>query len=80
MERLDEEEYRTALPMLWTAAQAISTLPLDKMLDAINHAESIGSLLDPTAYIRNADKMHQDKMIIEAAIPLCEAIRSMREL
>lgn len=67
---MDEATWRDALQTVHAvrllAASADDLLDLDGMLDAIERADSVGSVLDPTSYMRNHEAMAQDRETIKA--------------
>lgn len=72
---LDEDAYRTELLKAHGVRIVLEAMPLDAMLRAIAKAEAIGPFFHPTAWIQNAQKMREDKAVIEA---LRDALARMR--
>ena len=77
-----EEEYQLAVIACGQCAGLLAAHDIRGLIEAINRAESVGPILDPTAYIRNGDKMLQDKELLGAALPLIkwyEKVKKMQE-
>lgn len=79
-----EAEYRAYLLQCYRIMFLIAGLPLDEMVEAINHAEAVGPIVDPTLYRTNAKAMYEDKTIVvalrkaAASLP-AEMLQSLRE-
>jgi hypothetical protein len=65
-----KDEYREQVLMCWHLAMMAQTIDTTKILEGIANAESLGPLLDPTAWIRNNRAMEEDKKIVEAVARL----------
>jgi hypothetical protein len=63
---LSEQEYREGLVVAHLVAKTIAQLPLEEMLALIDRCEAIGPMIDPTAFMKGAKRMGEDKEIIEA--------------
>ena len=77
-----EEEYQLAVIACGQCAGLLAAHDVRGLIKAISRAETVGPMLDPTAYIRNRDKMLQDKELLEAALPLIrwyEKVKRMQE-
>jgi hypothetical protein len=61
---MTNDEYRDGLQMAVILTQAIRAIDFPGMLDAINRAESIAPILDPTAFLRKGMAMSEDKSIV----------------
>lgn len=64
---MSDEEYTQIQQTLVIAAQLLLPLDLDRFLQAINHAETVAPILDPTLWIRGSRKLEQVKELAEAA-------------
>jgi hypothetical protein len=62
---MTEEEYLTMQSQLFTLASLVRGLPLEEFLLRINHAETIGPILDPTLYLQAGDKLAKIKRLAE---------------
>ena len=62
----DPEEYEQELLKCYMVLQFASKLSIEEIHDAQLRAESIGPFLDPTSWIRNGDKLREDKEVVEA--------------
>lgn len=73
------EEYQCAVIMCANAGQMLGMFDLPGILKAINHAESIAPLVDPTLWIQKNKDMAIDKKLLEAALPLWKHVKKMEE-
>lgn len=64
--RMDQAEYVAVLAAVHSLAQMLLLLPLGNVLQAMNRAETIGPILDPTLYLRAAPSLAQQKRLIRA--------------
>lgn len=62
-----EEEYQLAVRQVAFAAELVRKVNIPKILAAINMAESIGPIADPTLYRKKSAAMQSDKKLLEAA-------------
>ena len=67
---MEPEKYRSDLMLVATAMQAVGNIDIPKMLQAIEHCDTVAPFVDPTLYMQNRDKMMEDKELLEAALPL----------
>ena len=64
-------EYESSLQRLSMAAQLVADVPIADLLNHVSHAETLGPLLEPTAWIRGGgDNLRDARDLIEAARPL----------
>ena len=71
------EEIRATQTKIGLIAQVVITLPLEEMAQEIERADSVGAILDPTAWMNSADAMRQWKQLIT---PLIQFQKIAREL
>jgi hypothetical protein len=71
-------EYQGHMIMLWTAAEAISKMPLITILERMNRAEALGPLLDPTLWRDKSKQFQEDKRIVEAALHVARAFAEIK--
>jgi hypothetical protein len=78
---MTHEDYQETLRQYYQAAEFVWLISNDaaKILADIEHAESVGAILDPTAWIRNHRKMAQDKVIVEAVLRFRNAFTKLKE-
>lgn len=62
--------YKQAILAVATCAKIIALHDLRGLLEAIDRAETLGPLLDPTLYRDKADDMRADAELLRAALPL----------
>ncbi len=74
------EQYRADMALVYLAANVLADVPVERMLAAIDTADAMGPILDPTLYQRHARFMHQDRDVLRAALPLAELGRKLRAL
>lgn len=67
---IDAEEYAQAQSQITLLSIMVSQLPLDEMLEQISLTEARAPFLDPTLWIKGADKLAEVKALVRAAIPL----------
>jgi hypothetical protein len=74
------EEYRAAMDQLAFAVRCVQLLPLDEMREHLGKAETLGPILDPTAYQRGgADNLDDQRDILDAAYAVRRATERIRE-
>ncbi len=72
-------DHQTAVMSVISAMRILRMVDLPKVLDNIERASAIGPLIDPTLYLRNGDKMHEDKDLLKAALPLWRFAKKLAE-
>lgn len=72
---MDDEQYSLTQHQLFIIARIVNTLDLEGFLSRIDDAEAIGPFVDPTLFIRGADRLAQVKDIALAAQHLQEVVR-----
>jgi hypothetical protein len=72
------EQYRADMTAVYAAAAVLATVPVDRMLAAIDTADAVAPILDPTLYQQQARAMHEDRDVLRAALPLAELGRKLR--
>ncbi len=65
---MDKTEYLIQLKSIFNAAKLIRPLKIQDVLDEMNHAETIGPILDPTLYLKSAKGLEWQKRTVEAAL------------
>lgn len=66
-------EYESQLQRLAMMAVLIADVPIADLLNHVTHAETLGPLLEPTAWIHGGDKNLRDaRNLLEAASPLVQ--------
>lgn len=63
---MKQDEYSACMGAAEGVARMLLLLPLGDMLEAINRAETLGPILDPTLYLRGARGLEQQKQVIRA--------------
>ena len=64
---MDDAEYIQTQQQLLCLAGIVKDLPIDEFLRKINICESVSPLIDPTLYMKGADKLTFIKRIAESA-------------
>ena len=64
------QHYQQAVMCCHVAGQMLARFDLDFLLTAINRAEAVAPLTDPTLYREKSEAMNRDKEILKAARPL----------
>ncbi len=68
---MTEHEYKAYLHRLALAASVISDVPIAELRNYLTHAETLGPILEPTAWIRGgADNLAEHGRLVGAAGPL----------
>lgn len=66
------DEYRTHMDLLAAACRTLLLLPVDELLATVQHAETVGPILEPTAFLRGGgDNLAAQREVLEAAQALC---------
>lgn len=55
---MTSNEYLQCQTQIGLIDQIVSTMPLDDFLSMARHADSVGSIIDPTLYRDGADALH----------------------
>lgn len=66
----DIAAYQHAIRTCAAAREVLSGLDIPGLLRAIDHADALGPILDPTLYREKAKAMAEDKALLQAALPL----------
>lgn len=72
------EGYQQAVFACYLIARMVRVIPTEKILAAIARADSVGAILDPTAWMRNGDKMLEDRAMVEAVERVRDAAAKMK--
>ena len=73
------EMYQACLRFCFMASNVLKDFDIPSMLREIEHAETVGPIVDPTLWIKNNKKMAIDKKLLEAALPLATFVLSSLE-
>lgn len=60
------EEYASTQMQIVTFANLVLDMPLDEFLRAINRADTLGPIFDPTLWIKGQEKMHEVERLARA--------------
>ena len=80
-EKLKDEDYLLLQTQLTTMAMLASLLEpedISKFINAINHAETIGPIVDPTAYRKSMSNLSFIKEIAEATLKFNKTVRTIQ--
>ncbi len=66
----DLETYRAAVVACALARQVLRQHDLAGLIRAIDHAETVGPVLDPTSYRERGDAMREDRELLRCALTL----------
>ncbi len=75
---MDREEYQSNLVKCWLLASCAEDIPTSEMLVAIDHADAVVPIVDPTLWIRKSSAMAEDKKIVEAVATLRAAYLKLK--
>jgi len=76
---MKKDEYRAALLIVYTQAMVLAAYDLDEMIAAIDRAETLGPIVDPTLWKDKRQSMAEDRAVLEAALPLWRMGRELNE-
>lgn len=65
--------------LLMSQARIIAMLPLEDWINAMNRADSLGIMIDPTLWIKGHKKMDKIREVIEAALPLKRCVLKLQK-
>ncbi len=74
---MTNEEYLETLHQLMSLVAAVQDMDLASFLERIEHAESIGVILDPTAWIRGNQQLTNIKSVASAAYDFQQRAQAM---
>lgn len=69
-EDLTKDDYQAAVIACHVAARMLAQHPVEKLLEAIERADSVGPLLDPTLWMKKRGAMNEDREMLKAALKL----------
>lgn len=75
---MDQKTYVNACNTVQIAAGLLLSLPLSTVLAAIDQAEAVGPIFDPTLYRHAHAKLDAQRRLVAAAIPLQAEIHRQR--
>lgn len=64
------DDYKAAVRTCYLAAKMLAQHDLKHVIAAINRAETVGPIVDPTLYREKSGHMAEDKRVVEAALAL----------
>lgn len=64
---MTREEYEQVQTQLDLLADLVNEMPLGEFLEMIGRADSIGIMVDPTAWIHGQETMHQFEALAQSA-------------
>lgn len=73
-------EYQAAVGTCALVGVMLTEHDLPGMLNAIEHAEAVGPMIDPTLYRNKHEAMGHDKDLLEAALPLWRWAKKQKEI
>lgn len=76
----DVERYGATIRACIHAARLVSIFDVPGMLEAINNADTLGPIVDPTLWRRNHVKMYEDREFLEAALPLWKLAKQLESI
>jgi len=63
---MDKKDYIDTQTKIITMSQIVSELPLQKFISAIDQADTLGPLIDPTLWIQGQNQMKKVKKLAQA--------------
>lgn len=79
---MDTDTYQGCLIRAYLMVRLIGDLPLGEMIDAAERADTLGPILDPTAWMKGHRKLAEDSEVLRALRPawkLAKAHEGRRE-
>jgi hypothetical protein len=68
---MTDAEYRTGMDLVSAACRMLLMVPIDDLLATVQHAETVGPILEPTAFLRGGgDNLAAQREILQAALRL----------
>jgi hypothetical protein len=74
------EEYRAAVQACVLAASILAPYDVPRLLRAIDHADAVGPILNPTLWIQKQGAMGEDREVLEAALPLWRLTKKLSKM
>ena len=74
---MTNEEYVATLNQLMSLVIGVQDMDLSGFLERIEHTQSIGAILDPTAWIRGNKQLTNIKSVARAAYDFQQRIQAM---
>lgn len=74
------EEYQATVRSCALVGSMLAQYDLPELLQAIDRADTVGPMLDPTLWIKKHGAMDEDKRLLEAALPLWRWAKEQQEL
>jgi hypothetical protein len=71
----DVEKYQAAVMACHMMGQMLQQYDLPELIRAINMAESIGPIVDPTLWRDKRKAMSEDKEVLQACMPIWELVK-----
>lgn len=68
-------EYEEAMQQMLLLGRIVLDMPLDRIRSAICTADAVGSILDPTLYMKASKKMHDFGRLAASLRPFQEEVR-----
>lgn len=69
---MDQDDYRSAVMACRVAAKMLAQHDLSGLLRAVDRADAVGPILDPTLWRDKHEAMAEDAELLRAALPLAE--------
>jgi hypothetical protein len=76
---MNEEDYILIQTQLVVLAQIVNSMDLKGFIEAINRAETMGPILDPSLYLKGADKLEAIKNLAVGALSFQSKVRQQAE-
>jgi hypothetical protein len=71
---MEKSEYYTQLRSIFNLAALVRRLNIQGVLQAMNYAETLGPIIDPTLYLKSAKSFEWQKQTVEAALQFQQAV------
>lgn len=71
---MDKSEYQGQLNLIFSLAALSRGLKAREVLQAMNRAETLGPILDPTTYVKSVKRLEWQKRTVQATLEFQQAI------
>lgn len=76
---MNQERYQRTQVAICRLSEIIRQLPIEEFIEAINTADTLGPILDPTLYREGGEKMMEIKRLAEPMVVITRQRNRMRE-
>lgn len=74
---MDKTDYDLQLRSIFSLAALVRGLKIAQVLNAMNRAESVAPIVDPTLWLRASRSLQQQRKIVEAALRFQRVVKEV---